>query len=313
LQNKNTNDIQIKVPKWNTNLENQLYDLLWNLTAEQKQQIKVTQVDGISKIRIDSNEHKETMSSKHLELKELPYNVIWDPEGIKAVLIKTNPEMKALLEDPKYTITWWDIYGSASFQRTWYKTKPELWLQNYKNIATVTNQTKWWDGAIDNTVKNPGQQVDGDASWVTNNPTLAYDRAASFIDAFYKTPNKVADWAKFDINYGVNGKSKAELIKQLWITNEITQAKTLEDGFKKWQYAILDLNFKKTEDIPASKEFDVAQQELAVWFQMGVVGEQTNVSNTPPWHPPVRLRKLMAWGWHKRGNIFKVIPCPDFS
>ena len=318
VKNTNITDITISIPKWNTTIQNQIYDMVGLLDKNNAYKIKINEVDGISKVKVDSNETKEIPGKVHLELKELSYDAIWDKTKIEAALKAVNdPEMNAIIDNPDYQITGWNIYGSASFQRTEYRTQPDLvaWYQNYKNIVTVANQTKWGNGGIDNTVKTPWTQVDGDVvSWVTNNPTLAYDRAISIMDYFYKKPNKVADGAKFDVNYGVNGPSKAELLsKHPEIKDENTQKGQLENLFKEWQYAILDLDFKKTENISTTKEFGIDKtQDMTTAFQINIIGEEKTTGwNTPKMKPPVRIRKLFSWSWTFKPRRWP-IPCPHF-
>ena len=59
----------------------------------------------------------------------------------------------------------------------------------------------------------PVNEPNNDA--LTNNPSLAYDRAASFIDYFINLKDKVSASAKFDLAYEVNGPTREELTAQL--------------------------------------------------------------------------------------------------
>lgn len=306
LSNTNVSEIKVSIPTWNINIQSQIYDIIWSMNIDDKSRINIIEAENISKVKIESNEIKEVPGKIHLDLKRLPYNVIWDQEKIWKVLSEADPKMKEIIEDPNFMITGWNIYGSASFQRTGYNG---VWkFQKYKWIANVENKLDNGNGAT---------QVDWWSGWVTNNPTLAYDRATSFLDFFYTKGNKISDDPKFNIKYGVNGKSKAELVKELNITNENdpVQKSRLEEWFKEWQYAILDLDFIKTEKTSTVKEFDIDKKDgFVASLSVSIVWQQNNTWWDTPRHTPVRLRKMFDGSWW--GHIpsrFKPIPCAAFD
>lgn len=310
-KNEKISDIKVQVPAWNMDIYNQIVDLIpW---------VDIVQIEWLSKVKIEAKE--STIESAHLEnfvLENLPYNAIWDSEIIEEFLIKTqNPEILAILSDPEYKITWWEIYGSASRQKTWYTTNNELNLQQYKNNKNITVENKIRDNLPDGKKSDPevptNPQIDewrnGDG--VTNNPTLAYDRATSLFDFFYKRWSVVEN-ASIDLSYWVNGPSKKEILEQNpQITNEVTQKKELENLFKPYQYAVLDLYYEKPVVNPIEKDFDITEQELQTSFKIGIKPEKQNVASSGwGWgRPPIRWMKLTESKWYK--PHIGPIPCPN--
>jgi len=312
LKSPYTKEVTVQVPTWNNEVRLQMEEIIKQSKELNPNAVtvKLDEVNGLNNIKIKSIE--EVPGEIALKLEKLSYNVIWDKTKIEAALKAADPKMSEILDNDDYKITRGDIYGSASFQRTPYVTKPWLEYQKYKDIVNVTNKTMSGNGDINNTAINTTTpQVDQwyDGGLWTNNPTLAYDRATSFLDYFYGKEGKVSDWANFDLSYGVNWPSKKDLLsKHPEITDENAQAAQLENLFKEWQYAKIHLDFtKKTNN---EKEFPIDSKELATWFTINIIGEPSKTTH------PSKGRDL--WGWlFKWGNNKSKKPdfihCPRFD
>lgn len=84
--------------------------------------IALNKVTNINTIKIISKEIKETPGNISLNLKRLEANAIADRSGkmINDLLAKSDPQMKAILENQNYKITGGSVYGSASKNFTTY-------------------------------------------------------------------------------------------------------------------------------------------------------------------------------------------------
>lgn len=115
---------------------------------------------------------------------------------------------------------------------------------------------------------------------MSNNPDLAYNRSASFIDHFLALENKTAKTASFDMTYGVNGPTRLELTEQLKKQNgkPPTEEDILE-AFKERQYADIKLDFIKTEVKSEEKEYALDTKSVASGFSINIVGQQPKIKH----------------------------------
>ncbi len=221
-----------------------------------KDKVILQLVDGLKKVTVESTEITETPGTIALQLPRLDANGIANPAEVTK-LLSQNPDMKALIQDPNYKITWGTITGVASLNTNiWYSVKPEYDYTRNKNVL-VKNET---------TIKNNPN--------VIGNQNLALNRAGSFLKSFYDMTSKVSPDAKFNLNYKVDGPNKDELKK----ANPNASEADLAELFKQWQNASLDLTVLKTETKKQVANIDVKEVTHTKDYAFTVWLNQTTTS-----------------------------------
>jgi hypothetical protein len=266
-----------------------------NVTNPTGPQIKITFDNNPEAVeaRLDAVERKESIfSSPRYALERLEYNHIGNLEAIGKVIdaMPSQPgevSLKEIVHDPSYTILWWEIVGSASHVRT---DHASVFTQDQRILSRLAP-------GVQLPINNP-QDKD-----VTNNPTLSFDRAASFLDYLLEQEGKIAPEAKFSLTYGVNGplNNAMDQLYGAW-TPQFESARA--EGAKAYQHAALQFTVKKTEEKQLSRSFPPTKEPVEGGaFSVGVVSNspQDKWSSTRiPW-----TRISIDWP-----NIFRGKPNP---
>ncbi len=310
LKNNNIQSIHIDIPKWNDAIRVQTENIIKTIKTIKTNNpngiaITLNQKENINAVKITSKETVESPDHIKLDLKALNANIIWDRAKINQVLLDSDPRMKDILNlDSEYKIIGGEVYWSASRNITHYNNEsPFILWNNVTKIAPASDANN--DPNNDN---------------VTNNPDLAYNRAASFIDYFMHidatadptAKKKVDPTAKFDLKYEVNGPNRSQLKTDLKNKNwKEPNEDQLVEAFKEWQFATIDLKLTKTETKINEKEIPIENNELASWFSVNIIWTASKTSHIPwwPWWPS------RDWGIKGLNIIKKIhnpIACPIF-
>jgi hypothetical protein len=141
---------------------------------------------------------------------------------------------------------------------------------NYQSIFADNPEFAQWL----NSYQKPQNSNDRN---ITNNPSLAFDRAASFLDFFTSKDGKVKPESKFDIQYKVDGPNRSELTNSLSTTlqRKPTETEILE-AFKEWQNATINLNLLKKEEKIYSNTIDLDIEEKVASFSISISSEKSS-------------------------------------
>jgi hypothetical protein len=250
-----------------------------------------------TKVRLDALEttEKEFMSPLY-SLKNLEYNQIGNYDALAKVIeaMPVQPgevSLKEIVNNPSYSLLWWTVEGSASHVRTdhqWVYTSNERLLWLLGNPALPVNKPNDID--------------------VTNNPTLAFDRAASFID-YLDSVEKIAPDASFSLRSSINGPTNAQMdtkfAKGTQSQQQFEQQRLAWD--KEFQSATMQFRVKKLEEKVVSKTFEPKKTPI--------IGQALTVklvfsSPTDKWWPPdksppfrPRLPNISRTKWRVGGSV----------
>jgi len=280
VNNNDVSSIVIEIPKDNVLVQQEVQSLLESMPKNPKP-IRIVETVWISTLKISAKETKETTEKIKIELPDLPFDQTGDQTKIQK-LLQNNPKIQELQKN-NYIITGWEVYGSASWQRSHYKKNTNLQKYKDNDKIKVQNVKKTGDGGIQNTLESTlANQKDAEytKTTTTNNVSLAYDRAAGVLDFFLSQDGKVSDDAKFIINYAVNSNKAATLV---------APTSTVEDTYKPWQYATADFMYIKKEEKSINKEFPLEKKQSQTVFQIDISSQAPTIK----WPPPSKISKLL--------------------